>query len=451
MRIAITGGSGQLGTVLIQRLLADAGVESIVCIDARAPLVANRRITAVSIDVRDPGLRAHLEGCDAVVHMAFLLAAYRSRSTYASVNVSGSANVLRQAIAAGVGHFVFLSSAAVYGVFPARELPLNEDSPRVPQPGFPYAHGKQSVEDALDEAERRPDGPVVTRVRPAMVLGASMDNAMGWMLARRRLPAVDTPLQFVWDEDVADAVARILERRPSGAFNLGAESPRSGRELAAALGLRTIPPPPRWAAGAAGLATLALERLGLAPSIHPSWFTHARSGVVVSSARARDELGWAPKHATVLDVLRRFERSATRKADRRIRRFFSAANLAGRLGPHLRELRKVRLRTRLRLTGAGGGDFAVVVDEGRVVVHKRPPRPPDATVTMPATFFVDLLRGRANWSVGQLTGTIAADGQAMGTMVLSAMVTTYRSRIKQSGLRGRANRLVDSWIMGSSA
>ena len=65
MRIVVIGGSGQLGSCVLRRLLADRAVRSVVSLDVRPPRIASGKLDARTADVRDPDLARHFEGADA--------------------------------------------------------------------------------------------------------------------------------------------------------------------------------------------------------------------------------------------------------------------------------------------------------------------------------------------------------------------------------------------------
>src|ERR1700681_3252579 len=104
VRIVVTGGSGQLGTLLLRRFFGDRLVESVVSIDLRPPLLRSRKLQWIRADVRDPGIGQHFERGDAIVHLAYLVSGYYARELSEEVNVQGSSNVFTQAMAAGVRH-----------------------------------------------------------------------------------------------------------------------------------------------------------------------------------------------------------------------------------------------------------------------------------------------------------------------------------------------------------
>jgi UDP-glucose 4-epimerase len=445
VRIAVTGGSGQLGTLVLRRLIADRGVSSIVALDLRPPLVAGGKLDARVVDVRDADVGRHLAGCDCLIHLAFIVAQRAERGVFDAVNVEGSANVLRAACEAGASQLVFASSLAAYGVLPGHPVPLIEESERRYQPDFPYAAAKHRVEELLDRLEAAHPELRVVRVRPGMMLGARMDNPMGRMLRRGWLPGGRAPLPLVWDEDVADALIAAVRRGARGAFNLVADEPLPAAELARATGLRHLPMRPRLGA-ALGRLSGPLARLGIGRGLDPAWLVHVDAPLVASSARARAEVGWTPRCNTALAVLERYLATAPRRLDRRALAFMRLAGLSGRYGPARPELRGIELPIHLCLTGRGGGDFGILVRGGRFRVTRQPPRPPAAILTLDAALFLDLLAGRSDWSLAQITGRCRSEGQAHAPLIVAALIATYRANLARPGVPGWLARRMGRWI-----
>jgi len=82
-------------------------------------------------DIRDPyGVKTAMKGCDAVLHLAALIAipySYHSPDTYVDTNVKGTLNVLQAARELEVGRIVHTSTSEVYGT--AQFVPITEEHP----------------------------------------------------------------------------------------------------------------------------------------------------------------------------------------------------------------------------------------------------------------------------------------------------------------------------------
>lgn len=93
-------------------------------------------------DIRDPhGVKEAMKGCDAVLHLAALIAipySYHSPDTYVDTNVKGTLNVLQAARELDVKRVIHTSTSEVYGT--AQYVPITEDHPLQGQ--SPYSASK---------------------------------------------------------------------------------------------------------------------------------------------------------------------------------------------------------------------------------------------------------------------------------------------------------------------
>jgi UDP-glucose 4-epimerase len=163
MRILVTGGTGYIGSHTAVALL-EAGHELVVLdnlvnssaeVVDRIAAIAGRRPVFVQGDVRDRTLLAGLfraHAIEAVIHFAALKAvgeSWKLPLEYYDNNVGGSIALLEAMQDAGVGRFVFSSSATVYGE--ASAPPIGEDAPCAPC--NPYARTKRMVEEIVGDLE----------------------------------------------------------------------------------------------------------------------------------------------------------------------------------------------------------------------------------------------------------------------------------------------------------
>ncbi|WP_029936664.1 UDP-glucose 4-epimerase GalE [Sphingomonas sp. UNC305MFCol5.2] len=150
--VLVTGGAGYIGSHAVLALL-DAGWKVVVvdnlvtgfdwAVDKRAKLVvANIEDEAtIRATMRD-------EGVVAVMHFAGSVVVPESVSDplkYYRNNTVASRSLIESAVASGVKHFIFSSTAATYGI--PEKVPVSEDSPKVPI--NPYGMSKLMTEFML--------------------------------------------------------------------------------------------------------------------------------------------------------------------------------------------------------------------------------------------------------------------------------------------------------------
>jgi nucleoside-diphosphate-sugar epimerase len=312
MKVVVTGATGNLGTALLQNT-AGYGNWNVTGLARRAPEVGQAPYSAAQWVQCDIGtseaprvLREVFDGADAVVHLAWAINPGTNEPTAHRTNHVGTCQVLRAVMEAKVPHLVCASSVVAYTPAP-RWLRVDEGWPCSGIPGSAYSFGKAWLEHLLDGFEQDHPEVRVSRIRP----GGLVQRNAGTQLARwtlsplipqrligaRALPVPVWPglrAQFVHTDDVAQALRLILERRSVGAFNLAAEPVLSADGLAAVFGGARLPFP-RWLLHALAWPTW---RLGLQPS-HPGWFTMADKVSLMTTRRAREELGWRPQHDAV--------------------------------------------------------------------------------------------------------------------------------------------------------
>lgn len=137
-------------------------------------------------DVRDPnGVREAMKGCNAVFHLAALIAipySYYSPDMYVDTNIKGTLNVLQAARDLGTERVMVTSTSEVYGT--AQYVPIDEKHPYQGQ--SPYSATKIGA-DRLAESFYRSFNLPVTIVRPFNTYGPRQS-------ARAVIPTIITQL-----------------------------------------------------------------------------------------------------------------------------------------------------------------------------------------------------------------------------------------------------------------
>ena len=314
MTILVTGGSGLVGSHVIEALRARRYTVRALTRAPSAAAVRELGAEAITGDVTDPEVwrRAAAGGLEAIVHSAAIVQRPNtSLADYESVNVGGTRCAVETARAARA-RLVHVSSVAVYGgssnYTPEPER-RTEDHPFRPlaESDF-YARSKRTSEDLVRAAAERGD-VVATVVRPNVVYG-ERDRLFLPRLVRavraRIVPQIGpgtNHLACVYAGNVAAAIVAALDgasppAQRFRAYNITTDAPPplTARQFlettAAACGvrLRFLPLPIAVARVAIGLwSGPALARAALS-------FVTGENPYPIERARA--ELGWTPPLAT---------------------------------------------------------------------------------------------------------------------------------------------------------
>jgi nucleoside-diphosphate-sugar epimerase len=161
MRILVTGSAGHLGEGLVRVLRAD-GVE------ARGLDVLASPHTDVVGSIADRALvRQAVEDVDAIVHAATLHKPHvgsHTRQDFVDTNITGTLNLLEEAVAAGVSRFVFTSTTSAFGraLTPPPGAPAAWITEAVaPVPRNVYGATKTAAEDLCELVHRDHGLPVL--------------------------------------------------------------------------------------------------------------------------------------------------------------------------------------------------------------------------------------------------------------------------------------------------
>jgi nucleoside-diphosphate-sugar epimerase len=301
VKVVVTGATGNVGTSVVEALAGDERVTEIVGISRRAPAWRPPRTRWVQLDVARDDLEPVFDGADAVIHLAWLIQPSRDAAELERVNVTGSQRVFEAAARAGVGALVHASSIGVYSPGP-KDRAVDESHPRDGVPSLFYARHKAAAERMLDLYE---DRLRVVRLRPGLIFKREAGPEIrrlfaGPFLPARvlgRLPLLPVPrglvVQCVHTADVAQAY-RLAALSPDarGAYNIAADPVLGPEELGTVLGARPVMVPARPVRVLADVT----YRARLHP-VPPGWLDMGLAVPTMSTARAREQLGWVPRHS----------------------------------------------------------------------------------------------------------------------------------------------------------
>jgi UDP-glucose 4-epimerase len=315
MRIVIVGATGNLGTSVLDVLRDEPRVEDIVGIARRRPELDLPRTRWVAADIASDDLVPHFRGADVVVHLAWLIQPSRDRSATRAVNQDGSARVLRAVADAGVPALVYASSVGAYSPGP-KDRRVDESWPTRGIASSFYSVDKAAVEGLFDRFETEHPSIRAVRMRPALVFKRDAASGVRRLFAGPLLPTTllrpewipivprieRLRFQAVHSLDVGEALRRAIVGDAHGAFNLAAEPVLDPPELARLLGAREVSVPAKLVRRGAALTW----KLRLQPS-PPGWLDMALGVPLMSTSRAREELGWAPRHSSGTALLELIE------------------------------------------------------------------------------------------------------------------------------------------------
>ena len=300
MRYAITGGSGYIGSRLVDLLSRRDDTERIIICDVAPPRGYKPKTEFERLDVRDrEAVRAALARAkaDVLVHLAFILNPSHDEQLMYDVDVNGTHNVLEAAASAGTPHVLVITSSVAYGAFPDNPVPLTEEDPVRGVAGFSYARDK-TESDRLCQlwAAAHPER-TMTIVRPCIVFGPNVDNYLVRLWTKQPFAVdvgnLDEQIQFVHEEDVVQGITALLLGGHAGAFNVAGDGVMTLRECAEVLGTPIRKMPLRAYRSLA--RAMWGSRLSEAP---PGQIEFALHPWTVANEKLKKTTGWAPRYTS---------------------------------------------------------------------------------------------------------------------------------------------------------
>ncbi len=323
--VLVTGGAGYIGSHTC-KALAQAGYLPISYDNlSRGFRDAVRYGPLVVGDIADRAtLDAALAEHKPVAILHFAAVAYVGESMadpllYYRNNTAGALSLIEAALAAGIDKLVFSSTCATYGV--PKTLPIDEDTPQIPI--NPYGRSKRMVEQMLQDigavtplrsvalryfnaCGTDPGGEIGENHDPEthllpLAINAALGLGPALQVFGNDYPTPDGTCirDYIHVTDLADAHLRALTYLEKGgattAINLGTGSGFSIREILTAVERVLGTPVPH---------TISPRRPGDPPSL------------VALADKARDVLGWEPKHSDIETVVKTAAAWARRQHNR---------------------------------------------------------------------------------------------------------------------------------------
>lgn len=236
MKVLVTGGCGYKGSVLVPKLL-EIGYDVLV-VDAQwfgRNLPEHPRLEVLKMDTRED---VPLDGVTSIIHLAAIAndpcGDLDARLTW-DVNVLATYRLAQRAVKAGVRHFIFASSASIYGI--KGNKPVTEDDDF--EPVSDYNKTKMVAERLLEKLQ---DDIGMTFLRPATVCGVSPRQRLdvivnlltaqalerGHLTVHAGAHGAKLMRPHMHIEDVTDLYVWALQNVPCGAFNAASDNQSVG-------------------------------------------------------------------------------------------------------------------------------------------------------------------------------------------------------------------------------
>lgn len=296
--VLVTGANGFIGTAVCPDLAARAYRVRGVARHKRVASVDGFEFLSMDEIDENTDWAEALDGVDSVVHLAARVHLMREVAAdplaeFRRTNVALTLNLARQAAAAGVRRFIFISSIKVNGEVTPVGQPFSADD--VPHPIDPYGISKYEAEQGLLKLAAE-TGLEVVIIRPVLVYGrgvkANFQSMMHWLVKGWPLPlgALPNRRSFLALDNLADLIA-ICVQHPAAANQVflasdGEDLSISGllRRAGVALGkpARLIPVPVMMLRGGARLVGQEAVMQRLCDSLQ------------VDISKTQRVLGWIP-------------------------------------------------------------------------------------------------------------------------------------------------------------
>lgn len=272
MKIAITGGSGKLGKLVVQHF-SDQGYD-VRNIDQRFPEYVEGR--DLYVDLNNLGeVYGALEGCDAVLHTAAIPVAYRypNERTFANNTIS-TYNILEAASSLGIKRAIISSSESSYGLafavnpFEPQYVPMDEDHPRLVQDS--YGLSKIVNEATADMFYRRTGMQVVSFRLGNVIDPEGYKEFPSWI----RDPDLRAPIlwSYIDARDAAVAMELAIQAEGLGSIALNLANDETSMDLPSAELMKRVYPD---------------------VEIREELETYQ---TLLDNRRAKETLGWQPRH-----------------------------------------------------------------------------------------------------------------------------------------------------------
>ncbi|MTI88876.1 MAG: NAD-dependent epimerase/dehydratase family protein [Balneolaceae bacterium] len=219
MKAFVTGGTGFIGSHLVDQLIASETYDEIRClVRNNEKWLTGKSFKKISGDLHNlHALAQGLDGVDVLFHIAAIVKA-PTKKEFTHANVDATENIVRIAQKKGVKNIVLLSSLAAAG--PSKGVPVTENQGF--KPVSMYGESKMEMEQRVHKTAKEDDS--IKIIRPPAVYGPREDQIYSFFKAFSRgiCPIVgdgnNPKLSMVYVSDLVDGIMKAAQKEDSGIY-----------------------------------------------------------------------------------------------------------------------------------------------------------------------------------------------------------------------------------------
>ena len=304
MKAFVTGGTGFIGSHLVEALLDSDNYSEVRClVRSNEKWLNGLDFKKISGDLNDlKALGAGLEDADILFHVAAIVKA-PTKKEFTRANVEATETLVRLAQKKGVKNIVLLSSLAAAG--PSNGSPKTERDPM--EPVSMYGQSKKEMEKKIKQVATESDS--IKIIRPPAVYGPREDQIFSFFKSCSRgiCPIIgdgnNPRVSMVYVSDLVDGIMQAAAKTDPGihTYFISGEGTHSWNEIRSVtskvLGKRTIPLKikPALVKKAAAVIENISSLFGIYPVVNKEKANELILEWTCSSNKAQNEIGYVPK------------------------------------------------------------------------------------------------------------------------------------------------------------